>query len=207
MEHIDTEIKIAKIYSNFYKRFIGESPEYDERIIRGKIKAAFPNAYALLSPERDGQRKLIYRLPVIGGINELTIGSNTMERPATDEIIATVISAGILGNRINRDLRKTLARIGFEADHQIPLELEISDEELLRHKQRQFSIKEADKNVTSIMQDIQNPYSTAMCLDAINSDDLGFYLEMRMNKLSDEKNIKVFANYDSKFKKLEVMKF
>lgn len=195
--------KMAKLYLHRYQGVTAE-PFSSERVVRGKIKANFPNAYAILGPENKGQRPLVYRIPVLTGINEVRVSPRENE---TGLVNVTVSSADLLGGGINKKLKQVLKELNFTEKPTVLPIIEVSEWELKEHKARQFSLKEADRNAADILRVMQNPRTSARCLDEIRSDDLGFYLETRTNLLFEQENIRAFASYDSRAKKLEVMRY
>jgi len=167
----------------------------------------FPDIKARFEPYLPESPKLTYllpTLPVLGGTNEFTISMISYD--GKEYIISlNVGTTGVLGDVMNRKLKRTLESLNF-IEEKKPTTREISIDELKKRKETAFHLRTANETVEEIVESMQTGFVEARCLDDINNPDLGLYLETVINMRAREARSEFYAKYSPQAQKLEVYK-
>ncbi len=196
-----------KEYSHQFTKTEKVSNKTGKKIRERITKEIFPDIKARFESYLPESPKLTYilpALPVLGGTNEFTISMISYD--GKEYIISlNVGTTGILGDVMNRKLKRTLESFNF-IEEKNPTTREISIDEQKKRKETAFHLGTANKTIQEIVEGMQTGVVEARCLDGITNPDLGKYLEIVVNKEARKSKIEFYAKYSPQAQKLEVYK-
>jgi len=200
---------MTKEYSHFYRKNVEGHTGPIRNPIDIKLQQTFPNMQARLITSIFGDKQLAYRIPTIGGLNELTLSEASYGgdgKLCRNTVELDLTTTGFFQDRINKTLNRLLNYFELTENTEIATFREISSEELRTRKNLEFHLATANKTVAEILKKMQISRKCGTCIDDIYSSDLGEYLVLKITEHASNISLPLSINYNPKLKKLEVQK-
>jgi hypothetical protein len=196
-------------YNHRYKKKTEENPLKTFGEIKEIVRKDFPNLYARIGQDAFQAPKMIYRIPVIGGHNEISLYPVIYRgdgQPDRNIIYLELATESLLGDRINRKLRRTLDEMEFSEEMDLREKRQITKEEIDYREESDFHLGTAELIGEEILlMTREERFSRARIRD-IHSNDLNIFLReyVLRRKASQKKELKMI--YDPERKTLDIIR-